>query len=162
MIMANIFSLSEIVELGIQIEINGRDFYKAVLERPLDQKARDIFAFLGKEEERHIADFQKILDSVAAYEPRESYPEEYFAYMNALASEYVFTQKGKGREAASKIRSDMDAVDLGIGFEKDSILFYEEMKKMVHKKEQKIVDLLIDSEKSHLRKLSELKASLKS
>jgi rubrerythrin len=159
--MAGVFSLSEIVELGIQIEINGRDFYRAVLERPLDQKARDIFGLLGKEEERHIADFQKILDSVAAYEPRESYPEEYFAYMNALASEHVFTQKDKGREIAGKIKADREAVELGIGFEKDSILFYEEMKRMVSKKEQKTVQMLIEAEKGHLRKLSELKAGLK-
>jgi rubrerythrin len=97
---------------------------------------------------------------VANYEPAESYPGEYFAYMHALAGDYVFTQKNKGAEIAKKIKSDKEAIDIGIGFEKDSILFYTAMKKMVPDKERKAVDELILQEQKHLRQLLELKASL--
>lgn len=158
--MVNIFAGSEIVELGIQIEKNGRDFYNALVEQSKNQKAKEKFKYLAGEEEKHIAVFQKLLDSVHKYEPPETYPGEYFAYMNALARDYVFTQKDKGREIAKNIKGDKEAINLGIGFEKDSILFYEGMKKVVPEYDHKIVDELITQEQDHLRQLSDLKESL--
>lgn len=158
--MVNIFAGSEIVELGIQIEKNGRDFYNALVEQLKNQKAKETFKYLAGEEEKHIAVFQNILDSVHKYEPPESYPGEYFAYMNALARDYVFTQKDKGREIAKNVKGDKEAISLGIGFEKDSIIFYVGMKKVVPEYDHKIVDRLITQEQDHLRQLSELKESL--
>lgn len=158
--MSNIFAGSEIVEIGIQIEKNGRDFYNTLVGQSKNQKAEDIFKYLAEEEEKHITSFQKILDSVHKYEPAESYPGEYFAYMNALAREHVFTQENKGGEIAKNTKSDKEAIESGIGFEKDSIIFYEGMKKVVPEHDLKIVDELIAQEQEHLRKLSDLKNSL--
>src|SRR3989338_11068104 len=121
--MGSMFAASEIVELGIQIEKNGRDFYNALAGKSKNKKARETFEYLAGEEAKHIITFQAILSSVHKYEPQEAYPGEYFAYMNALASEYVFTQKDKGAEIAKRIKTDKEAIDMGIGFEKDSILF---------------------------------------
>jgi len=158
--MVNIFRGSEIVELGIQIEKNGRDFYSTLVKQSKNQKAKETFKYLAGEEEKHIAIFQNILDSVHKYEPPETYPGEYFAYMNALASDYVFTQKEKGKEIAKRTRSDKEAINLGIGFEKDSILFYEGMRKVVPPYDHKIVNELISQEQDHLRQLSNLKKNL--
>lgn len=159
--MGNIFAGSEVVEIGIQIEINGRDFYNTLVNKSKNREIKDIFKYLAGEEEKHIATFQKILDSVNKYEPPEAYPGEYFGYMNALASEHIFTQKDKGGEIAKKITGDREAVDMGIGFEKDSIIFYDGMKKVVPEYDQKTVDELIAQEKSHLRKLYGLKRKIK-
>ena len=158
--MGNIFAGSEVVELGIQIEKNGRDFYRTLVKQLKNQKAQDIFKYLAGEEEKHIAVFQKILNSLENYQPAEAYPGEYFAYMNALASGYVFTQENKGEEVAKKIKSDKEAIEKGIGFEKDSIIFYEGMKKVVPEDDRKVVDALIAQEQMHLRQLTELKNTL--
>ncbi len=159
--MGNIFAGSEIIEFGIQIEKNGRDFYNALTKKTKDDKVRDIFVFLASEEERHIEVFKKILNKVERYEPSESYPGEYFAYMNALAGEYVFTRENKGEEMARNITTDIEAINLGIGFEKESIIFYEGMKRMVLESEQAVIDELIQQEQEHLRRLISLKAGLK-
>lgn len=158
--MGNVFRGSEIIELGIQIEKNGKDYYNLLISQSKNKGAREIFKCLADEEEKHIAVFQKILDSVAKYEPPESYPGEYFAYMNKLASEYVFTQENKGKQIAKDTTSDAEAVELGIGFEKGSIAFYDGMKKVVPEHNLKIVDRLIAEELEHLRKLSSLRESL--
>jgi len=155
--MANIFSGSEIVELGVQIEKNGRDFYNTLIKKSKDKEAKRIFEYLSGEEEKHIAVFEKILDSVHKYEPAESYPGEYFAYMNALASDYVFTQKDKGKEIAEGIGSDIDAVNMGIQFEKDSVVFYGGIKRVVPEYDHGIVNELIEQEQDHLRQLIEIK-----
>jgi len=158
--MGNIFSGSEIVEIGVQIEKNGLDFYSTLSRQSKSIKAREIFKYLAGEEEKHIEVFKKILSALEKYQPAESYPGEYFAYMNALASEYVFTKKDKGREIAKKIKSDSEAIDLGVRFEKDSIIFYEGMKKAVPENNLKTVDELISQEQNHLKQLVELKNKL--
>jgi rubrerythrin len=158
--VVNIFAGSEIVELGIQIEKNGRDFYNALVKQTKNQEAKRTFKYLAEEEKKHIEVFSKILDSVHKYEPPESYPGEYFAYMNALARDYIFTQKDKGEQIAKKTKNDREAIDWGIRFEKDSILFYQGMKKVVPEYDHRVVDELIAQEQSHLQQLSDLKEDL--
>jgi rubrerythrin len=158
--MGNIFAGSEIVELGIQIEKNGKDFYDTLAGQSKNTKAQEIFNFLRDEEARHIAVFQKILGSLDKYEPPEAYPGEYLAYMNALASEHIFTKKDKGRQIAENTKSDKEAIDLGIGFEKDSIIFYEGIKKIVPEYDLKLVDQVIVQEQNHLTRLLDFKTKL--
>lgn len=158
--MANIFAGSEVIELGIQIEKNGKDFYQILAQNSKSNDAKKVFEFLAGEEEKHIIVFQKLLDKVQKYEPPQIYSQEYFEYMNLLASEYVFTQKDKGQDAARSVNNDKEAVDLGIKFEKDSILFYEGMKKLVMEYDRKAIDELILQEQSHLRQLAGLKGKL--
>jgi len=156
----NIFAGSEIIEIGIQIEKNGRDFYNTLEKKSKNQKASEIFEYLAGEEEKHIKVFQEILNKTEKYEPSGLDADEYFAYMDALASEYVFIQKDKGEQIAKTVKSDKEAVNMGIGFEKDSIIFYEGMKKAVPEYDLKILDELIMQEQGHLRILSDLKKSL--
>ncbi|MCK5160625.1 MAG: ferritin family protein [Candidatus Aureabacteria bacterium] len=158
--MGNVFAGSEVVEMGIQIEKNGRDFYGVLLEKSKSEKAREIYKYLSAEEGKHIVAFEKVLELIRNYEPVESYPGEYFAYLKALAGGYVFTRKNKGSEIAEKIKSDNEAVDLGIKFEKESIVFYEGMKNVVPEKERGVIEALINQEKNHLLKLIEIKDSL--
>ncbi|MFC1576572.1 ferritin family protein [Candidatus Omnitrophota bacterium] len=158
--MTQKFDGSEMVELAIQIEINGRDFYNALYEKSKNEKAKKVFAHLADEEEKHIARFKGILGSLKKYEPKEAYPDEYFAYMNSMASEQVFTKKDKGREVAEKTKNETEAIDLGIGFEKESIGFYEGMKKIVPKGDIKILDDLLAEEQRHLEQLIHLRGGM--
>jgi rubrerythrin len=158
--MGNIFAASEIVELGIQIEKNGLDFYNTLLKQTANEKATDVFKYLAGEEEKHIKVFQEILEKTEKYEPPKIYADEYLAYMNALASEYIFTQKDKGRIEAQKMKSDTEAIDTGIKFEKDSIIFYEGIKKVVPEYDQRIVEELIAQEQDHLKQLIDLKKNI--
>ncbi len=158
--MVNIFSVSEVVQLGIQIEKNGRDFYSAVAISSKKDRARQIFQYLADEEKKHIELFENILSNIEKYESSGLYPEEYFSYLRALSEEYVFTKEKKGEEIAQKVKDDMEAIEIGINTEKDSILFYNEMKKLVIKDRHETIDKLIEQEQEHLRKLSELKRKL--
>ncbi|MCX5702055.1 MAG: ferritin family protein [Candidatus Omnitrophica bacterium] len=158
--MGNIFAGSEVVELGIQIEKNGLDFYSTLAKQTKNEFARGLFQYLAGEEEKHIKAFQGILDKKEKYEPQGLDADDYFSYMNALAEEYVFTKENKGKEIAKKIKSDKEAAGIGIGFEKDSIIFYEGIKKVVPEFDYKILDELIIQEQNHLRQLNELKKKL--
>jgi rubrerythrin len=158
--MGNIFAASEIVELGIQIEKNGQDFYGVLAQKSKNPEARKIFQYLSEEEGKHIKVFQRILDSLEKYEPAEVYSDEYYAYMNALASEYVFTQKNKGAEVVKKINTDKEAISFGMKLEQDSIVFYEGMKKVVEADGHKAIEELIIQEQRHFSQLFALKHKL--
>lgn len=155
--MGNIFSGSEIVEIAVQIEKNGRDFYRTVAQHVKQENLKQTFDFLAKEEERHIEVFERILDRVGRYEPQGAFSDEYFLYMRALAKEHIFTQENKGKVVAQKIGSAKEAIEAGIGFEKESIIFYEGIKKVVPDYDHHLVEELINQEKAHLLKLWEIK-----
>ena len=158
--MANIFSGSEIAELGIQIEKNGRDFYNGLVRKVADKKIQDILKHLAAQEEKHIAMFQQIRKETESYVPPESYPGEYFDYMRSLAGEYIFTKANTGAAAAESIKNTLDAVNKAIGFEKDSIVFYEGVKKIVPPEGQATVEKLIQQEQEHLRQLLAVRTGL--
>ncbi len=155
--MGNIFSGSEIVGIGIQIEKNGRDFYNTLIGQSNNQKVREIFRFLAGEEEKHIKVFQGILDQTQKFEPQGLDADDYFAYMSALAGEHVFTEKEKGEKIAKDIKSDKEAIDKAIRFEEDSIVFYSGMKKIVPEFDVKIIEALVMQEESHLKQLLDMK-----
>lgn len=158
--MTNTFSASEIVEIGIQIEVNGKDFYNTVAESVKNKKAGKVFSYLAGEEKKHAETFREILSEVQNYEPREAYPQEYFAYMRSFAENKVFTAPNMGKETAKGVKNEKEAVDLGMDSERYSISFYESMKKIVPERDRNMIEELIKEEKSHLKKLEELKEAL--
>ena len=151
------FAAHEIVEIAVQIEINGRDFYNTLSGKTKDKTTKEIFEHLAEEEEKHMQKFREILEKFHKYEPKESYPQEYFSYLNSLASDVIFTQKDKGSELAKKMKTRHEAVDFGVKAEKDSILFYEGIKKVTPQSEHPIVNEVITEEQNHLTQLIDLR-----
>lgn len=152
--MSGKFTAAEIAELGVQIEENGFEFYTDCAARATDEKLQELFLFLAGEEKSHIQAFKNIHDAVREYQPQESYPDEYFAYMKDLAGEHVFAYSDAGQKAARAIKSDREAIELALTFEKESIAYFEEMKKSLSCDETKVIDALIAEEKKHLEKLT--------
>jgi rubrerythrin len=58
--------------------------------------------------------------------------------------------------------TDVEALETGIGFEKDSILFYSEIRGMVPKLDQEIVDTIISEERKHFSELTYMADQLRS
>jgi len=153
----NIFKASEILKVAIQIEKNGLAFYQGVKDKSKNLTVAEVFGFLAREEERHTRTFERLLEMAGDYEPAESYPGEYELYLEALAGENVFKKEADFKRLSLEVNSDLQAIDLGIGFEKDSIIFYNEMKNFVPQEDAAVVEKVIAEEKEHLLKLFDLK-----
>ncbi len=158
--MGDIFAGKEVVEIGIQIEKNGKDFYNTLLKQSKNFKMQELFKFLATEEEKHIKAFQEILEPTTKYAAQGLDSDDYFAYLNALASEHIFTKANTGELVAKAIKSEGEAIEKAIGFEKDSIIFYEGMLKVVLDDDKKRVEALIIQEQDHFRRLVRMKDSL--
>lgn len=155
--MGNILTGSEIVELGIRIENNGRDFYNSLSGQAENLKVQKTFKFLAGEEEKHIKTFQGILDQTQRFEPQGLDADQYLRYVSAYAGEYIFTQRSKGEMIAKSIKNDKEALAAAIRFEEGSIVFYSGMKRVVPEYDVKIVEALIRQEEGHLMQLLDMK-----
>jgi len=146
----------EIMQAAIQIERNGQAFYDEVSRQTDDRKIREVFSDLAAQEKEHVAQFQKLSDRLL--DPPEGMErEDYALYLDQLASEHVFKEDGSGQRRAREAKSAVDAVALGIQFEKDTLLFFYGLHPLVRGEEQPVVDQLIQWEKEHLLRLVRLK-----
>jgi len=158
--MAEFFKASELLEFAIQIEKNGEVFYLKVSKNISSYEIRETFLYLAEEEINHRKLYEELLKTVEDYQPKEIYPDEYFKYLRAYADQHIFVKKEEIEEKASKVKSEIEAIDIGIGFEKDSILFYLEMRNLVSDREKAVIDKIIEEERKHYNKLVEVKKIL--
>ena len=154
------FSGSELINIAIGIERRGIAFYDIMTKTTESNAAREVFQRLADMEREHIRIFEGMLDQADKYQPAESYPGEYAAYLQALVDSAVFTDDLVTSELATQADSDVEAMELAISAEKDSILFYYEMRNIMPRRAQPTVDRILAEEKSHLKELTGLKKQL--
>ncbi len=158
--MSIFLSASEVLKVAIGIERRGIAFYDVMAKSVQNAETRNVFQHLAHMEQYHVKIFQDMLDEADKYEPTQVNSEEYDAYIQALGENAVFTDDMITSEMATKAETDIEALELAISAEKDSILFYYEMKELLPQRVHPAVNRIITEEKSHLRQLSELKKKL--
>jgi rubrerythrin len=148
--MANILQPAEIVEIGIEKEKKRRDFYAVAAEHFKDHaELADLFGRLRDWEEEHIKRFQEIREHVSKAQYTESYPGETESYMKALIDSELYDEVNP-EVFAQKVKTPTDALDMGIRFEKDAILFFNGLSRFVDDKSRKIAEKLIEEEQEHM------------
>lgn len=156
--MAEFFKASEIVEAAVRIEQQGQEFYKDAAEAAQSRDAKDFFLFFAAEEARHEQIFRDLQARLGGFDlPAWSTSEEYSVYLQALIDSHsIFSLDLEQRLAA--VRNEAEAIRLAMGFEKDTILFFMEMRELVPESERRFIQQCIAEERSHLRKLSAMLA----
>lgn len=152
------FNDAEALKIAINIEEEGLEFYSILMKSVKDDKAKDIFSKLASAEKKHLALFQKAyLDITSPANPAQGC-EDYTVdlYLKDLVDTGIFTKKGEARRLVSEIKTDIDALKIGIQAEKDSILYYTEAAKNTkYEAGRKAFEQLANEEKKHLRMLAE-------
>ena len=155
----NGFKASEILEIAMRIEENGQKLYRHAATLTGDSATKDVFAFLANEEAKHKTTFQGMLSKIEKYQPPESYPGEYFAYLRAYAEGIVFPPDRMEKELTN-ITDVESAVEFGVQREVESILYYLEVRNLVPEHQRAEIDRIADEERSHYLKLTDLKRGL--
>ncbi len=158
--MGVLFSSREIIDIAIGIETNGLAFYTSLMKVEKDEVIRGAYKYLADAEEQHVKTFQGMLNTLGDFKPPEMYTEEYDIYLRNLVDSVVFTNDQVARKLAENARSSSEAMQIALGAEKDSILFYLEMRDLVRTHDRDLVSNIIEEEKSHLRRLMEIKRGL--
>ena len=154
--MSNVFNAAEIIDMGIEKEKRRRDFYGRVAKEFKEKDMKKLFGDLYDWEDEHIRKFTEIRDSIADGEITESYQREFTAYIRSLVDDKLYSQVGSS-SFAKNVNTPLDAIQWGIGFEKDAILFFNELIDYMPPHNKDKVNLLINEEKKHIVYLSELR-----
>jgi rubrerythrin len=160
--MSIVFSAGELINIAIGIERRGITFYDIMSRSTDNEQARDVFEGLVRMEREHLKTFQGMLGEAGGQPPTEDSTREYSGYFQALVDSAVFTDDMITSEMATGAENDVQALELGISAEKDSILFYYEMRDLMPRRFVPLVEGIIAEEKSHLHQLSEIRKKLKS
>ncbi len=158
--MSIAFSPVELYNVAIAVERRGAAFYDTLARSSQNDMVRQSFLALAAMEHQHIQTFQKLLAAAPKTFSEGADSEEYQGYFKALVDSAVFNDDLATSELVTKVDSDKEAVEIGIGAEKDSILFYEQLKDIAAGDAAESVGKIISEEKEHLRKLAEIRAKL--
>lgn len=149
---------SELLELAIQIEVNGNAYYNKMLDKSESKSVKEIFSYLAQEELQHVEDFTKLRDKIKApaYEIADEYKTpEMEIYLKAMFDGRVFPNIKSVEDIVDEIKSDEAAIRHALSFEKDTIVFFTEILNMLGEDDENksVVKELIRQEKIHIAKL---------
>ena len=152
------FNDAEALKIAVNIEEEGFEFYSTLVKNARDSKVKEVFSKLASDEKEHLARFQKayleLTSPISPVQGCEDYTVD--LYLKYLIDTGVFTKKGEAKKLAMEIKTDIDALKIGIQAEKDSILYYSEAAKNTKNTFGKMTfEQLANEEKKHLKLLAE-------
>ncbi len=150
-----VFTAAQGLEMAMEIEENGEAFYTAVAAETSIPGVSDLFEFLAAQERGHYKLFKKPLGRVEPG-PEMLAPEqdEYSMYLHVALDQALFSGPDKALANARKAGDRETAVRIALGFEKDTLLFFYDLREMVSDQDRDTITRIINEEKSHVRRLA--------
>jgi len=148
----------DVFALAIRIKENGRTFYARAAQIGDDPVVKKLFEDLAILEGCHIECFKCLRGQLPAYFPEEEVwdPEGLAqSYLEVAADTHVFTAE-TAAERLQNVQTPIEALDMALQFEKDSVHFFLGIKQMIPDAAAKVeLDKLITDEMDHIRRLSQ-------
>ena len=117
------FTAAEVFDLAIQVEANGERYYRFAQSRAIQGQLRELLAWLADQEVQHTGTLQQLKEEVCG-------PVGDLEEIPGLGR--IALRSAMGRHAFSldeleihSIRDEKELLQVAIGFEEDSIQFYE-------------------------------------
>jgi len=150
---------AEALRWAMEIEENGEAFYNTVAARSDDPEVKALFEDLAVQERGHHQVFQKMLEKVKPDPDLSSVGvqyEDYEYYLQAALANALFAGKDKGLTLARQAKDRETALQAAMSFEKDTLLFFYDLREMVSEAERGTISDVILEEKAHLRRLARM------
>ncbi|MBN2600411.1 MAG: ferritin family protein [Candidatus Marinimicrobia bacterium] len=155
----SLFSVKDVFEFAVKIEVNGEYFYRETAKSLPDPKVKELFTFLANEEVKHKETFEKLAARMGSVTLPEFSNADYRAYLEAYTENLIFSDT----DIKSKITGIDDknvALLFAIDKELDTVHYYQEIKSLVPESEHSLIDKIIAEERNHVVKLAEMKRKL--
>jgi rubrerythrin len=155
----NKYSIDEILEMAIRTETLGYRFYTTMAEKfEKDDDLVKLFTTLASKEMVHEKTFTDLKATVAKQGTEPIEWDEVSNYMRAFVESEFFLGRGKALPSMDHVKTVKEAVTFALGFEKETLLYFFELRSLV--KEKEVVDKVIDEEKSHIRWLDAFRVGM--
>ena len=159
--MSIFFSGEEIIEMAVKTEETGYEFYQLAKQNASTDEVKYLFDYLAKEELKHKETFLGLKDAIG--ETAQGVPidwDEVGLYIKAMTDSSFFFGGDKSINLAAEAVDSKKALDFAMQFEKDTLLFFHQLKDVVKSVNQPVIDKIIQEEKEHIKRLAEGKRTL--
>jgi rubrerythrin len=164
--MRDIGSVLAVIQRAIQDEIAGQRFYSDASFYCLDPWAKDMFASLAREEERHtqllLVEYESLerqgqwIDPDTALLSDTQVDITKFTFSDDEPTEELFPAQWSVGQAVDRRADDLAALAFGIRMEQQAITLYgEQLAKNADPAAQKAYQFLIEEERRHYRQLKD-------
>lgn len=162
--MAYDFNANDMFDIAVRIEENGARFYRKAAALQTDAGNKTLLENLASMEDSHKVTFEKMKTRLSDIEKTTTVfdpMDESAQYLVAMAD----THRGEGDPAVADAltgeESILEIIDLAIGLEKESILFYVGLKDLVPPQfgKDKLEDI-ISQERKHIIQLNTFRKRL--
>ena len=157
--MSITFNVDEIFEMAEEIERNGAKFYRKAAKNTSDEKNKNMLLGLAAMEDGHemiFADMRKKL-SAEDKEPTVYDPDNQAAmYLRMMADSHGCEGKKSPTEELTGNEPIKEILQIALNSEKDSVVFYMNMRGFIKSDEGKDkIKAIIDEEISHINTINE-------
>jgi len=132
--MSIAFNADEVFEMAEQIERNGAKFYREAAAKTSDRQTKDMFLRLAGMEDAHLRTFQQMRKTLSDQDKGGTTfdPEgEASLYLQAMADQRGFEGMRSPTVKLTGKESTRELLEIAIGAERNSILYYVGLKEMV-------------------------------
>jgi rubrerythrin len=149
------------LKTALEMETKGHQFYGQTLKTCANPAGREIFQMLMEDEVVHTSVIGRIYDALTG---GQDWSAE-LAQMEAQDHEdlsTVFRQLAvRHGDAITASTSDLEALEVGIDFEKKAVRFYQDaLAEATDPLERRFVELMVAEEKTHVQVLADMKLYL--
>ena len=151
----SITSLESVLDLAVWLEKHGREFYEKAEKSVADPKTQKMFAFLAAEERKHCAIYSDLYQLYTGKSVEgEELLGEYGKFIQLLIKEISGALDFDGELTQEEL------VDRALRFEKNTLIFFGEIKPLFVGKSAAMVEAVCNEEKRHIQQLMEFRATL--
>jgi rubrerythrin len=150
-----IFGATDIIEMAMEVEKSGEIFYREVAKKATSSEVRELFEELAEQEKYHYAAFKKMSGSVWEQTPSaEGEWDQYVMYLQATIQSSFFEGSDKALSLAEQVNNEQEALEMALGFEKETMLFFYDLRDKVSDLDKPVVEGIINEERVHMRRLA--------
>ena len=155
--MGLLLSGEEVFGLAKQIEKGGHAYYTTVAEATDSEELKKLFEFLAQQEIAHYRLFEDLSASVPEVDVDDDEWEQTSDYIRATTESRFFVGDDKAISLAKTVGDPLEAIDIAISFEKDTLLFFNELLNVTPDAITAAVEKIVEQEKQHVKLLMERK-----
>jgi rubrerythrin len=150
-----IYKATDVIEMALEIEKSGEIFYRTVAKKAKIAETKALFEDLAEQEVLHYKTFKKLsnINWDQTLMPAGQM-EQYMMYLQAVIQSAFFEGRDKALALAEEVTDEKEALKMAMGFEKETLLFFHDLRDMVSGADQELVKRIIDEEKQHLQRLA--------
>ena len=149
----------DIIEIATRLEESGEAFYTAAAEKASTDAVKALFEDLAIQEQYHRRAFQQMGRDVVELALSPEQWDQFQAYTDALLQQSFFAKPEGALSQAVEALDEREALQGALNFEKETLLFFHELRDVMHGSGQQTVNRIIGEEKQHIQRLSAMLAA---